>query len=637
MKVRILTSYTWRDNGNGEHLKGGNVDKISREIVQRLKRHFTDEEVHHFIDHSGVQNDAINERVMTEISRSDYFLVFLSPNYISREATTSEFVAISSRNDSLRNPKTSEASPREYPRIIYIYLEEIPQLSALNPASEIVRSLQGVRYFDFTDLKDSPGEPAWNKLCQEIADIIIKQTETRDVIHRREPSLESLWSGSQTFPSAINEARSDRLKKLTSSIEEPIKGLPFRGALIDRLLTEFEGEIDRINQGAYSKNISLDESFLQRAIAIFGPAHAAHAVSIDSYSEFWTSGDNISSKDQYISVQPLRTFRLFVFSNSMSMVAHRRTMRDHFVRYGREGRVLFTDRETWEKYIEEIFVEEIDEVIDADFGILRYSAFFPDTTRFGEAWLRKGSISFKPLEIEGIDGWRKRFMEDLEAQAQPGGRIALGAGGARAWREEFGDDDDLWFAEVARTFSRERTRSVAISEVNPIAGAGILHTVLFSKEMGSDNAVAQIRSIIPGLLNMRGMDGAPLIEAAWYGRSSSQASIVDPAHGGNLQLHDDQERWPAILMMRFKSESALQEYYRDYSHSKARMRLYRSFPHPDIGGLIDAIGITESAEVKKALGIALEAIASSYMKRVDYIEESPNSYLSLLDSLYKFD
>jgi len=447
---------------------------------------------------------------------------------------------------------------------------------------------------------------------------------------------QQMWNTTHRFDYKVDEARSMKLRNLQILIEKPIHTLPFRGALIDRLISELENEVTNINTGVYGSDISLDQSFLTRAISIFKPAHSAHAVSFDAYSGFWASEDTKLSADEYLSIQPPNTYRLFVFSSALVMGKHRGILAKHYEKYGsRAGRVLFTDSETWKNYVTND-LKPATTSFESDFGILRYNAFLPGAS-FGQALLRRGNISFQAVDVDAEEGWRRKFMTELEAPAQPGGPIKLGAGFAHLWREEFKTDDDLWFAEISRTFKRDRIRGAVVSAiaqskgVHAIERRGVLHIVMFSNERTIESSLAGIREIIPGLLNMRSADGRQLIDSVWYGNSSQVPATVDPAHGASLRIHSDQIEWPVCMIMRFNSEEDLAEYYRSKKHSNARKRLYKGFQDIELCQLVDTIEDLNEGPERKALGAAIEVLAAKYMKRIDFSSRLPNPYLELID------
>lgn len=645
-KLRVFISYAWADNPENEPDVTRFRMALEAELARSFKSNF---EV--FMDTEKLRNDKTAERLKLEIERSDFFVVFASPSYISRQSTISEYMLIkrveaekiSQWQSSLApdDPRRDEDAP--YPRIYVVYLTDEPEMNEPSPLSLIVRDLQGRIYFDYRDARRFEPDMFRQKTLK-IAQYITEsyrylRSRPQDPVAAALPAI----AHEERFPHTADDGRRALLRQIETLIEGD-ENVLIRGHLIDRLLQELAGELESLNRPTYGQDISVDQSFITRATSIFGPAGRIFAISIDNYSAFWTKPSLISQAQDYTALQPDKTFRLFVFSSPRALLEHRHVLQAHHDAYGTsaaeeaahqfKGRVLFTTRAQWDAYFASISAEAAlsgEEVPDgdaisfwtqahssADFGILEYLPLFEPI--YYKATLDRDRLRFGNSPLSTID---LKFMQALKAPMEgdrlefPGGLLT-----AYRWRDDFSTDDQRWFAAVAAAFAKEPLEG-------EIRDRAIMHLVLFSRDLtqsaGEDaKAFAQrMRAVVGDLLDIR-KGQRTLVKDLWYGTTGDlTARHEDPTHKAKLRLENSvSSQYPHCLALSFASQADLDDYYKDPRHATARRRLYRAFSS-EVGELIDSIDGASTDAEKRRLGDALEVLVSRHMVRLDFASRDP--------------
>lgn len=637
MKPRIFVTYAWHDNELRDDHGHGTVQRIAETIHHFVQSQYPAAEL--FIDITSIENDKLKERFKREINRSDFFLLFLSNHYVMRPSTKSEFNMIVARERELMDQDRQKSAPEEtiFPRIYVIYMNTVRDIESPRPFNEVLRELQPRRYFDFRDLHmQSVGDSNLTRACRGIADIMSDRihNDTLSTISMSEV-VYNLIKRLPHFSNAASENRKLKLKEISDLIESIPDSLLFRGALVDSLLDSLISELANLSSDKYDHNISLNTSFLKRANPIFANADEVYAVSVDTLSSFWLSESSRLDAQLYTSLHPPATYRMFVFSSPYSMLCHRSILAEHHEQYGESGKVLFTTKGIWEQYLRDLELDFHDHFgesesdqsnwigskLGGDFGILKFDRFGTDS--YIETILSKENLRFRNTMLPPF---LSRITSDLRFPSETHDYMFGSAGLVHRWREEYADDDDLWYRRVAATFSTAR-----LSDTDPDRNlddvpqnAQVVHLVLFSRLVKREDFLAGMREAIPALMEIGAEVDRPLVQDLWYGRSKIAFSKRDEvAREQPIRIWNNMiEEWPNCLMIRFRSQSELDAYYDNIRYNVVRMNLYRKFS-PALARLIDRINATRDGEVKSELSETLEELSSRYLMRLDFVSEEP--------------
>lgn len=645
--LRVFMSYAWADD-NSEKDALGDVSRFRKFLEAELRKHFKNQ-VEVFQDKSGIENDILPDTLKAKIEAADYFVVFLSPHYISRQNTVSEYKLIRAveakkiedwQRRSAEEGASGQAPP--FPRIYVVYLTHVDDLSNPSPISFIVRDLQQRIYFDFRTIRGSDPE-AVKQTTFKISNYIANSHRAAKAAANG-PDVPPPMDQESVFLPTADEGRRAifaRIERLLSSDRHTL----FRDHLIDRLLTSLADELEALDGKSYRQDIGIDRSFVTRATSIFQPAGKVFAVSIDNYSSFWTKESLRAQALEYTKHQSENTFRVFVFSSPRSLIEHRNVLQAHHEVYGtnaeqeqdqskRRGRVLFTTRKEWDKYFTALGKQSAAQSGDnqalinwtrahssADFGILVYTPSMDPV--YYEATLDSDNLQFAEIEPHHI---HRQFMNDLMAPMDGDELLLGGVAKAYRWRPDFVSDDKLWYSIVSAAFSDEDIE-------NEVRERDVVHIVLFSREFVADDVSSaevfnrRMRRVAPYLLDIK--EGKHwLVQTLWYGSTGDlTARHIEPRLKAKLRLDNPiSSNWPHCLVMTFKSQRDLDAYYKNDKHSEARQILYSDFS-PEIGALFEEILNTESEEAKRKLGEALEVLVSRYMVRLDFASRDPEGVL----------
>lgn len=534
----------------------------------------------------------------------------------------------------------------KFPKIYIIYLSRVAEIQNRETVLEGVRNLQRRTYFDFQDLRilqatDTDFRAATRKIGRIIsAKFEPKNTVDESIISKVRNDLINLPNFSESNLPIEEEKIALILKKLTQKSDNYL----FRNTLISSLLDNLIMEIDKIDNDPYDHDISLNSSFVRRANPIFANADQVYSISVDSYSSFWTAPELSVESSKYLDIQSNTTIRLFVFSSPYSMMKYRDVLEQHYERYGEQGRVLFTSSEVWKNYLKILdhrFASKeknkrknwIGLDSGGDFAILRYKSLIDAT--YIETILSKNQLQFR--KIDQLGDLHRDIIGNLDFLEKDIFRKSIEKlGYLYRWKPEYSINDTSWFKIVSSVFHDYNMDDIRISDDEEYIDTGkIYHVVLFSNLIEKSKFTSLIRSVTPVLLDIRGRGGYELVRSIWYGGVGElPGEVIDPFHSSKLIVNNDLSvRWPHCLIVKFASQSDLEEYYSDDSHAQVRIELYRAFSE-DISRLIDKM-IDASNDVKILLGETLEVMVSRYMNRLDYTNYDPIEMFKSINSSIK--
>jgi len=597
---KFFVSYVRDDNRHGR------IQKIMDELCAELKTHR--EASTYFIDVDSYDHARFPERILSELKSSDFLVVFLTPLYLTKPYTQAEYL-------------TFLDIEREYGdnRIIVLYYVKIENFRDTHFPYFLLEDLRSRNGFNWLSLRnkdvtDPDHLEAITKLCISVRSKL-PHDET-DVIPL---TVDHDIKFNTLIPNVLDEV----LTKISQQLHETKFHIAFRSHLIEGILSDISSELDSLNNSEYRHNISLNKNFVTRAAPLFNTAAEIYAISIDAFSSFWISEAALA--ERYLRMQPKRTYRMFVFSDQRSMLKHRWVLAAHYDGYGKcDGRVLFTNRDTWDNFLREISTDadEVDKSrihnrLSADFGLL---VFNPLQRSYYEAVLSHESLSFSEVSLSNVH----RRIIDVFNSSPNDIQVKLGnAGMAMAWQPEY-RDDDKWYQAVAEIFHK---RSLEQEEV--------VHIVLFSANIMKDVFQQYIDSVLPKLIEMVGSNGEKLIKGHWYGSRMMYIDNEprDPMRGIPLLVENElSDRWPHCMILYFSSPHELEEYYRHPVHSKLRTQLYKQFsPRIDklFGGLDNEnIGAKE----RNLIGEAIETLVSEYMRRLDLVKPTLYANYKLIEA-----
>jgi hypothetical protein len=152
----------------------------------------------------------------------------------------------------------------------------------------------------------------------------------------------------------------------------------------------------------------------------------------------------------------------------------------------------------------------------------------------------------------------------------------------------------------------------------------VLHMVFFSRDAFStasnrdklEKSIDDVKRVLEEIIE----DGAHRIQLkqAWFGKNHTVAAR-DCRTGGRI-INDESSLFPYVLLMRFKDERSLKEWYEFDKHSDLRRRVFEAFNHAGIGDLFTSIDTTTDREKVESIYEEIERKAAQFIIRRDYRE-----------------
>jgi TIR domain len=592
MSPQVFLSYSRADNRQGD------VDKI-KQIVERIYDAVTGNILDIYLDTKGTDAGLLTRDIKQKIEKSNVFLAVLSDNYADASGTASaEF----------RHALACRESHGTTPEIVPLNLRSIKN------NAPFLKDTQAFITYDFSNIFLSSEQSRIEHEAVRLVGAIVN-SQSGSVFIDDKPS--------------IDEDTRSLIDEIGGLISNLPPRQPFQYELIQNILKDVRSEIKSIPNMTYNHDISLGRSFVIRAAAIFRPAKQVWAVSLDSASSFWLSENTKKLALEYTEVQPKTTYRLFVFSSPMALLAHRWVLCEHFRQYGGNGRVLMTSRDHWKSYLEdnchgEDFVPSLSE----DFGILYYK--LNDTPLM--ARLSRENLSFEECaSMEFARTIERDFAGDITTDAHSDGdthviRTTNDQRSFWVWRHEYGNmsNSTPWHRCVSDMFDED-------VDFSPTYNSSVMHKVFFapdSARLASRPLESRahgdfqefMKKVINDLLKLESSKNEKLVQSIWFGLAVPEADVEanDPIHQNRLLI--DPSVWKYCLSMSFRNQAELKEFYENTQHSKIRRRIYE-FLDPSVAALYSTIA--KPPDPDSRVGEAIERIMRRYMVRMDYIVPNP--------------
>jgi hypothetical protein len=436
------------------------------------------------------------------------------------------------------------------------------------------------------------------------------------------------------------EKRAIRLasRKITATLRE----LPQRSPSLDFQLRGIkdpsEAAADEAERQVHRKvgqadSLSVDNSFLIRALPSFSTAEKIYAVSHDLVSRFWGSGIQAESAQKYLTSQTgTRICRLFVFSDPWSAHNLRHVLAAHHRQYGSRdpggeaGGVFLCPEPVYRTQLVPEFLKGergvrrdklAGEFETTDFGILEYTA----DPRSAAA----GRSEYYKLQLTGPQFLRTYLGERLEAYQQqvidvferlrlctPG--HAERQSGVLRWADEFATDNGRWAQALMGLFPGGGDRT------SPAAGR-VIHMVFFHRSVDRNQLMKAFHDQYAKIRVSSGTQRAPLVEDLFFSintRDMLGRDILDGQFRGKLNI----DRWfveqyPFALFTTLRSVADLIRHYESVPHSEARESILRALD-PRIGKCYSKIHASTDPAERKFYYESAEAYASALMHRIDY-------------------
>lgn len=481
------------------------------------------------------------------------------------------------------------------------------------------------------DPLDSPLTPPWltdHKLIK-VTKMELDERDSADRIAKEIADAILLYDKKiNSTHTAVNDARvclyelSLKLKSETTFEHE------FRAKQAKQVLQEANKEIAELQGGDYAQNLSLSKAFVIRAQPIFSEADEIYATSVDFVSTFWER-EATGLAPGYLASHTGNVKRLFVFSSPRQANRHRNILQAHHNQYGQDGTiggcVLFTTVNDYKMLTRNRLHDLATELRKGDFAILRYFTNTDQNHIYYQAQLTDDSLFCKQL-TPGLDLGRKTFVNEMNRLVENtrAGQIDEETSIVR-WSDDF-SNQSLWTQTLEKMFHKQTTNNPN----NSTRDRDVFHLVFFRPDAANakSNDAKILRKEISDIADMLKSLKHPetnntLVKELWFGDVSDDLREKKPKDGrysGDILTHGMFiDNFPYCLLMRFESGSDLNTYYEHEIHSEAREFLFRSFD-PNIASLYNLLSNTQSKDQCALIYKAIEALASKYVMRVDYVE-----------------
>ena len=389
----------------------------------------------------------------------------------------------------------------------------------------------------------------------------------------------------------------------------------FRKDLTKNIINEAREEISNLYRYEYNTNVGIEKNFLIRAKPIFENATKVYAVSVDQVSTFWEKTNNEKLALEYIKSQPKDTIRLFVFSSAKDAHRYVNILQAHHSRYGEQGRVYLCSRDSYKKFIDKFILYEDTKYLYQDFGILFQKECEPrinersESSNVIEAILTDTQLSFRFIELDyqrkflyrdfllKLDSLRNLTYEKIYEDQETGACI-------KRWNPECLKNTSQWKNELKQLFPEPHTGEA-------------YHCVCFKNNF--EDTDKNIRDIVLKIKDDLEQNKKELgINSIWFGRQAESNPVFDAQFKGKIKISN---KYNYLLLIRFKSQEEMEQYYEKKVHGSIRSDLYSQM---DRGLKFLCDKYAKNSNVKtgdKAIVFEeiIEEIVSKYMIRHDFL------------------
>jgi len=386
--------------------------------------------------------------------------------------------------------------------------------------------------------------------------------------------------------------------KLRQHIKEIHKESEFDNVILRNILNKVNSEAKQIGNKNYEVDLSRSSDFLRRAGSIFHSAANVYAVTVSWISDFWNDDDNANDTYDYLIDQKENTIRLFVFDKPEEVKKFQEILDANYEVYGVHGAVLITSKEYYEKNILDqisVSIKHRQEFINKDFGVLTYTDFEI------YAWLDKAILGFTDVSLGrkefGIDHDQfKNYLKGLQEKLEVGSFF----NGIYRWS---GEETEDFFVDV-------------YNKLFPTTSQDTINHIILFKDYNIVKSIAEIKSKIEQFSHYAD-DGRPLeCIDVWYGRIN-EYSPRDDQYVARL-IKDKTFKY--ALIMKFKNEQALKDWYNHPEHSSMRRKLYSTLSSK-ANEIYKKIDTEKNQKKKTKLFREIEQEMKKHIRRIDYTYE----------------
>ena len=610
MSINIFASFSQKDD------RSGDLTHFSKILVNEIQLFI---KLQPSLKNSASFINLPRQELFNELNKTSLLFAFLSPNFFADEQCKAEVEHFLSRSDL----SSSDSC------VIPIYYLECNLLdrgfNSEYPLSKVLsENFIDWRKFRAKEFTDPEIRESVSLIAQRaIAKLDIKKQKEKPV--QFSPYMQKVGEVVSEIELILGEIQA----RVTQARERSSFRRLFHVEVIRRVLLAAQEEIQQLTgpTSDYRQNLSLQESFVVRAGAIFEEATRVYAISVDKYSEFWVDERQRERAQRYTQRQPTNTKRLFVFSSIESAHQYRNVMAAHNKQYGRVGAVFFCSSKKYYEFLR----KRVDEgnliknrLHEQDFGMLVF-----DDERGEEMYL--ATLSRTTLECQKLIQPQKyqtdlmKQFDLLKTELQPG---EFHEPGIVKWSDNFARDNSLWSAALTRVFD------ISDTEEQSLLHGSVYHLVFLSKQIDNQELEKLVNNVLrPRLLSLKHPTSSEnLLEDLWFGTRSEaieSLSVVDGRHRGKIRINNDFiDNYPHCLIMKLKNIESLKVYYEDPSHSDIRQQLYQLY-EKEISSLYEILvsNVQISEGQRRALYSAIEESANKIIIRADYTQENYIKYI----------
>jgi hypothetical protein len=610
MNIEIFSCFSQKDDRSGE------LTYFSKVLVNEIQLFL---KLQPSLSYGTSFINLPKQELYSVLNKTSLLFAFLSPNFFADEHCRTDVEYFLSRADL--------SSSDSY--VIPIYYLECDLLDRSfhsdYPLAEILsENFIDWRSFRSKEFTDPEIRDAVSLVAQKAtAKLDIKQQKGKLV--QSSPYTEQVGEVVSEIELILGEIQA----RVTQAKERSSFRRLFHVEVIRRVLLAAQEEIQQLTgpTSDYRQNLSLQESFVVRAGAIFEEATRVYAISVDRYSEFWVDERQRERAQRYTQRQPANTKRLFVFSGIESAHQYRNVMAAHNKQYGTVGSVFLCSSRKYYEFLRKSVDEESlieNKLHEQDFGMLVF-----DDERGEELYL--ATLSRTTLECHKLiqpQKYQTNLMKQfdlLKAELQPG---EFHESGIAKWSDDFARDNNLWGAALRRIFD------ISDTEEQSLLHGSVYHLVFLSKQIDSQELEKLVNNVLrPRLLNLKHPASSEgLLEDLWFGTRSEaieSLSVVDGRHGGKIRTNNEFiDNYPHCLIMKLRNIESLKVYYEDLSHSDIRQQVYQLYDR-EISSLYEMLTSNGqlSEDQRKALYSAIEESANKIIVRADYTQENYVKYV----------
>lgn len=614
LRYKGFFSYARVDNDNG--VLSSWRDSIGVEVRQQLGS-----ECHIYQDIKDIEvGQPFSREIENALNEADFMIVIITPSYLNSDYCRKE----------LQHYLDTEKQSERQDTIIPIYfrdsgLTKNEKKPDITKKDELAKELNKRQLYDWRQLrldefKSAKVQKAFNHLGERIVEIV-----------QQSPPSKVSFSNEQRLDEIVEEIKNN-LILIQDQVNNTSFRRLFRAKLIRNVLKATKTEIGKLCAPLeeYVQDLSLPESFIIRAGAIFEEANNLCAVSIDELSQFWIAEDQRTRAQEYTARQPDKAKRLFVFSNFENAAKYRNVMAAHHQQYGLNGGVFFCSKQAYINFLKTLTNDsEIEELKTKDFAII----IFEDES--GKDYYESTLSATKLVcrRRKKLKSYQERileYFEELATELEPG-QMHEDLGFIK-YKSDFQSNDEEWGLALAKIFDSANSSS-------GISGS-IYHLVFISKDIPKEKLIKEINTNLrPKLRSLTySSTQEKLIEDLWFGKrnkSIDDLNVIDGIHKGQIKTKNlFVEHYQCCLVMKFKNVNFLKEYYQDEIHSEVRQELYK-LSDPTMNSLYEMMSEPDKLDSlqKKAFYNAIEGSVSRFFVRADYLQEDPLDYIVKIEAV----